>query len=74
MSERMTRVSARDRSAPGYMTYGRKTRAEMIAGFREHYERQCKEAQDALALPDEALIVETFLGPWAMKNREEVAE
>ncbi len=45
----------------------------MITEFRAYYQRQRDEAERALALPDEALIVETYLGPWAMRNREAVS-
>jgi hypothetical protein len=70
MSERMTAVSGP--GVTGVMDYGRRTRAEMLAQYRAHYEGQRAEAERALAMPDDVLTVETFLGPWAMKNREVV--
>lgn len=71
MSERMTGISAPGIS--GIAESGRKTRAEMIPLFRTYYEQQRVEAEKALALSDEDLVVETYLGPWAMKNREVVS-
>lgn len=71
MSERMTSCHAP--GVGGIADSGRRTRAEMITEFRAYYQRQRDEAERALALPDEALIVETYLGPWAMRNREAVS-
>lgn len=58
---------------PGVCSYGRKSRAEMIADFRAHYERQRDEAVKALATPDDDLVVTTYLGVWAQRNREVVS-
>lgn len=63
-------------SVPGVaftvVDYGRKTRAEMVAQYRAYYEHQKTDAMEALAAADEDIVVETFLGPWAMRNREVV--
>ena len=70
MGERMTGVSAP--GVAGLQDYGRRTRAEMVEQFRAHYEHQKAEAERALAMKDEDLVVETWLGPVAMRNREVV--
>lgn len=71
MSERMTGCAGP--GVGGIEEWGRKTRPEMIAAFRRHYEQQRDEAERALALTDDELTVTTYLGTWAMKNREVVA-
>lgn len=73
MSERMTSVHAPGNNS-AYASWGRLTRAEAISEWRRYYEGLRDEAAKALATPDEDLIVETYLGPYAMKNREEVTE
>jgi len=73
MSERVTEISSGP-GTPGLMDYGRKTRAEMVAAYRRYYEHQRAEAERALAVADDDLIVTTFLGPYAMKNREVVLQ
>lgn len=73
MSDRMTSVHAPGRNH-GFASWGRLTRAEAIAEWRQHYEGLRDAAAEALAVADEDLIVETYLGPNAMKNREEVKE
>jgi hypothetical protein len=74
VSDRQTSIAPRDRNVRvgGCAAWGRKTRAEMIAEYRRYYRSQAIEAQSALALTDEDLIVETYLGPYAQRNREEV--
>jgi hypothetical protein len=72
VSERMTDISAGD-GTPGYMDYGRKSRAEMIAAYRRVYEHQRAEAERALAVPDDELVVTTFLGVHVQRNREVVS-
>lgn len=86
MSERQTSVGPRPQGhraaprtasghvIPGIAAYGRKTRPEMIEAFRRHYQRQLEEAQAALALTDEQLIVKTYVGAWARKGEKEVTE
>lgn len=74
MSDRMTAAHG-PKGTGGFATYGRKTRAEMLAQFRDHYQRQLEQAQKALALTDDEIRVTrvtTYLGPWAMRNEEEV--
>lgn len=78
MSDRLTRVSPRERlelgnrAVTGLAHHGHHTRPEMINKFRDYWQGQLELAQAALALTDDELIVETYLGPWAMKNRKEV--
>lgn len=82
MSERETSVAPRPDYRrmengyiiPGIASQGRKTRSEMIERYRRHYQKQLEEAQAALALSDEQLIVKTYIGPWARKNEQEVTE
>ena len=66
MSERMTQCSptapANGPAPQGVVEYGRKTRAEMIARYREHYQHMFDEAQAALAVADEDLQVTTYVG------------
>lgn len=78
MSERMTHVGARDIGdrprIQGIEAYGRHTRAEMIRRFRDYHERNLREAQAALALTDDQLIVTTYRGTYAQKGIQEVTE
>lgn len=69
MSERMSYVGPKDRRTwqtngcyanPGLARYGcEDTRAEMIAWFRAHWERQAALAEKMLALSDEELYTYT---------------
>lgn len=77
----MTRVRPRNRNhAPvglrngGVVNPGRHTRAEMIAEYRSYYQWTLEQAQAAIAVADDDLIVETYLGPWALKNMTEVTD
>lgn len=80
MAERMTDIGPR--SVPdewkgagiGIAHHGRETRADMIAAYRAHYQRQLAKAQYALGLTDDELIVETYTGVWARNNRKEVTD
>ena len=77
MSDRITGVRPRNRAkhrVAGLQVHGRETRAAMIEEFREHYQRQLEEAQQALLLSDGELIVETYRGPMAQNEREEVRD
>ena len=76
MSDRITSIRPRDRSLhiSGVADNGRKTRAEMIELYRSHYQHQLEQAQKCLSIPDDELIVTTYLGPFAMKNVQEVTE
>ena len=82
MSNRETSIGPRPKGhrtvsgavIPGISVYGLKTRAEMIEIFRRRYLQQLEEAQAALALTDEDLIVKTYVGPWARKGEREVTE
>jgi hypothetical protein len=69
MSDRMTAIEG---PAGGYQAYGRKTRAEMLAGYRKYYQNEIERAQKALAVPDDELVVTTFLGMWARRNEQVV--
>lgn len=77
----MTHVGVRDwqdrptrTRVSGIETYGRVTRDEMIQRFREHYDRQLRQAREALALTDDELIVTTYLGSYAQRGKTEVTE
>lgn len=70
MSDRVTRVTGP--SGAGLDLWGRATRAGAIAEYRKHYARELAQAAAALDASDDELIVETFLGPYAQKNRETV--
>lgn len=71
MSDRMTEASVPG-VAVGIAEWGRLTRPQMIARYRDHYQRQLADAQKALDVADEDILVRTYLGPWAMKNIEVV--
>ena len=82
MSERQTSIGPRPEyrrtengvTIVGLSVYGRETRAAMIERYRRHKQRELEEAQAALALTDEQLIVKTYIGAWARKNEQEVTE
>ena len=76
MSDRMTSVHPRTRvpGISGIAHYGRETRADMLVAYRKHYQRQLEQAEAALALTDEELIVTTYVGVWAQRNEKEVTE
>jgi hypothetical protein len=81
MSDRMTSISPlrglrteSGRVIPGQSVYGRSTRAEMIEMFRQFYQQQLEEAQAALALTDDQLVVKTYVGAWARKGEQVVTE
>jgi hypothetical protein len=80
MSERETSIRPRDREKidPGNLRgmaiaeYGRVSRVEMIQRYRDYHQRRKANAEAALALHDDELIVETYRGPYARKGLEEV--
>lgn len=76
MTERFTGVQPRRRlkeaSFLGVSARGRVDRRTMLAVYRDHYERQRREAEIALAVKDDELVVETYLGSVVMRDREEV--
>jgi hypothetical protein len=72
MSDRMTEAHAP--GGFGIAAYGRKTRAEMLAKYRKHYEFQLRKAAEALAKTDEEIVVSTYVGPWARTNEKVVTE
>lgn len=75
MSERMTGIHLPSLGmGSGWQEYGRKTRAEMIYRFRRNAQIQLEEAQRILDAADEEFVVETYLGPIAMRNREPVQD
>jgi hypothetical protein len=82
MSDRLTSIGPRAeyrRTESGVVivgmsVYGRETRVEMIRQYRAAKQRDLEEAQAALALTDEQLIVKTYVGAWARKNEQEVTE
>jgi hypothetical protein len=79
MSERETSIRPRDPEVDrgnlrgmAIAAYGRVSRVEMIQRYRDYHRRALESAQIALSLTDDELIVETYLGPFAQKNLEEV--
>ena len=56
----------------GWQEYGRQSRAHMIARLKRNAEIAKEEAERILDAPDEEFVVETYLGPIAMRNREAV--
>lgn len=73
MSDRMTGVRPRAGGA-SYALWGRESRADAIEAYRKFYRHQLAEAAAALAWKDDELLVETYLGSWAQKDRKEVTE
>lgn len=78
MSDRMTSCTPRDKSIrppiSGVADHGRQGRAKMIAFFRSYYEHQKAEADAALALTDDELIVETYVGSIVRRGATEVTD
>lgn len=72
MADRYTSCTAP--GVTGFAVQGRATHAEAVAAYRQHYEHQLAEAQRALAIPDDELVVETFLGLYAMRNRQSITK
>ena len=68
----MTGIHAPGITGSGLQDWGRRTHAEMVSLYRAYHERQLAESQAALAVPDGELVVETYLGPYAQRNRERV--
>lgn len=70
MSEKMTAI--RLPSLPrgtGWAEWGYKEPSEMIAIIRELATIQLQQAQAILAADDADFMVETYKGPYAMRNR-----
>ena len=61
MGDRHTSIVAPDGNF-AFSNYGRKTRADMIAQFRQYAATQFAEAQKILNTKDEDFIVETYIG------------
>lgn len=82
MSDRFTAVHPREGFSrtkngiliEGFANYGRENRGEMVQEFRKYYARRFEVAQAALALTDDQIIVETYLGSIAQNKRQEVTE
>jgi carbamoylphosphate synthase large subunit len=74
MSDRITEVHPRGGRGPAFALNGRVSRALAIASYRGHYERQRVQAETALSFNDDELIAETYLGPYAQRDRQEVIE
>lgn len=73
MSSKLTTVRPRKgRNGVGFTDHGTHSREEMIAQMRRHYQRQLEEAQYALELSDDELIVETHTGVYRRRNVKEV--
>lgn len=56
----------------GYQEYGRQTREHMIARYRRNAQIAKEEAERILAASDDEFVVETYLGPFAQRQREEI--
>lgn len=67
MSERMTRVRA---GRFALADYGRLSRVDMIRLYREYYAKQLRDATEALAVSDDALVVETYRGAYSHRDLE----
>lgn len=75
MSERMTAVTVKGVPAGfGIAEYGRRPRSEMIETLRRVARRDLEAAQAILSAPDEAFIVETYVGVNVQRKREIVTE
>lgn len=74
MSARFTSCTTQIPGIPNPTEHGRKTRAESIANYRRHFEKQLAQAQTALAVPDEDLVVTTYLGSYAHRNPKVVTD
>jgi hypothetical protein len=79
MSERETSIRPRDPEVDrgnlrgmAIAEWGRVGRAEMIERYRAYHQRRKANAEAALALTDDELIVETYRGPYARKGLKEV--
>lgn len=56
----------------GWQEYGRQTREHMIARYRRNAQIAKEEAERILAASDDEFVVETYLGPFAQRQREEI--
>ena len=73
MAERMTGIHLPSLGhGGGWQEYGRQTREHMIARFRRNAQIAKEEAERILAATDDEFVVETYLGPIAMRKREPV--
>ena len=72
MSERMTSASAPRHGVVGIAEWGRVTRPEMVSRFRASYAAQKAEAERAPVLPDDEIVVETYVGVNVQRRREVV--
>lgn len=71
MSDRMTGIHLPSLGG-GWQEYGRQTREHMIARYRRQAQIAKEEAERILAASDDEFVVETYLGKYAMRNREKV--
>lgn len=70
MSEKLTAISLPGLPrGTGWAEWGAKEPYEMIAIIRERAAVQLKEAQDILDADDADFMVETYKGPYAMRDR-----
>lgn len=72
MSEKMTAVRRSDRTGFKWSDWGEVPPEELIAAARRQAEYQRRQAELFLAATDDELIVETFIGPIAQRNRRQV--
>ena len=70
MSERLTAIMLPGIAGSGLVEWGRKTVPDMIAIYRALAKRQKEKAEAILAAADSDFYVDTYLGPYAMRNRE----
>lgn len=70
MSERMTAIHLLGTTRPGIADWGMKTAPEMIEQYRSYARNLLEEAQAVLAASDEEFMVESYRGPWAMRDRK----
>lgn len=72
MTERMTSVHLPDHPGYGFQDVGRKHPVDMIQRLRALAERDRAAAQAILDAPDEAFIVDTYLGIHVQRQREQL--
>lgn len=71
MSERITSISVPGLShGSGLAEWGRVSVPDMIKAIRDYSARLRTQADAIDACKDEDFIIETYIGPYAMKNRE----
>lgn len=73
MSDRMTSARLRDGMMDGgYAAYGRLSRSQAIAEYRAFAKYQFDKWKRVVEAKDEDIVVETYVGVYAMRNMTEV--